>query len=51
MDDAKLTPPQTRAAEATFVSQCNLTSLQPHLPLAWPIPPGTPPSPKKSYRS
>lgn len=51
MDGAKLTPPQTRSAEAAFVRQCSLASLQPRLPLAWPIPPGTPPSPKKSYRS
>lgn len=51
MDGAKLTPPQTRAAEAAFVSQCNLVSLHPRLPLDWPIPPETPPSPKKSYRS
>jgi hypothetical protein len=51
MDGAKLTPPQTRAAEAGFVSQCSLASLQPRLPLDWPIPPETPPSPKKSYRS
>ncbi len=51
MDGAKLTPPQTRAAEVAFVSQCSLASLQPRLPLAWPVPPGMPPSPKKSYRS
>ncbi|RPI34064.1 MAG: hypothetical protein EHM70_04085 [Chloroflexota bacterium] len=51
MDGAKLTPQQTRAAEAAFVSQCSLASLQPHLPLGWPVPPEIPPSPKKSYRS
>lgn len=51
MDGAKLTPPQTRAAEAAFVHQCSLASLQPHLPLAWRVPGGTRPSPKKSYRS
>jgi hypothetical protein len=51
MDGAKLTPQQTRAAEAAFVSQCSLASLQPHLPLTWPVPPEIPPSPKKSYRS
>ena len=51
MEKANLTPQQTRAAEAAFVSQCSLASLQPRLPLAWPVPPETPPSPKKSYRS
>ena len=51
MDGAKLTPPQTRAAEAAFVSQCSLAGLQPRLPLAWCVPGGTHPSPKKSYRS
>ena len=48
---ANLTPQQSRAAEAAFVSQCSLTGLKGRLPLAWPIPPETPPSPKKSYRS
>jgi len=51
MEKAKLSPPQTRAAEVAFVSQCNLASLHPRLPLDWPTPPKTPPSPKKSYRS
>ena len=51
MDVTKLSPEQARAQEATFVSQCNLTSLQKILPLKWPTPPETPSSPKKSYRS
>jgi len=51
MADTNLTPQQTRAAEAAFVSQCSLASLQPRMPLAWPVPPEIPPAPKKSYRS
>jgi hypothetical protein len=51
MADAKLTPAQTRSAQAAFVSQCSLSSLQPSLPLGWPTSPEIPPSPKKSYRS
>jgi hypothetical protein len=51
MDGPNLTPPQTRVTDTDFVSQCNLASLQPHLPLAWPVSSEMPPSPKKSYRS
>ena len=51
MDGAKLTPEQTRAQDALFVSQCSLASLRPSLPLQWPTPAETPASPKKSYRS
>ena len=42
---------ETRAQDPTFVAQCSLTGLKDRLPLIWPIPLNTPPSPKKSYRS
>jgi hypothetical protein len=51
MTDAKLTPPQTRAQDIAFVRQCNLEGLRSALPLCWPTPTGTPPSPKRDYRS
>lgn len=44
-------PQEKRAQEVRFVADCSLASLQARLPLCWPTPPGTPPSPKKSYRS
>ena len=47
----ELTPIETRAQDADFVHQCSLTGLASRLPLRWPIPPGTPPSPKRRYRS
>jgi len=51
MATAKLTPPETRAQDEAFVSQCSLEGLRPQLPLRWPTPSGTPPSPKRRYRS
>ena len=42
---------QTRAQDPTFVAQCSLAALQERLPLCWPTPSGTPPSPKRTYRS
>ena len=42
---------QARAQDATFVTQCSLSGLRDRLPLLWPAPPGTPPSPKSDYRS
>ena len=48
---AELTPVETRAQDATFVAQCSLNGLRDRLPLRWPAPPDTPPSPKKHYRS
>jgi hypothetical protein len=44
-------PEQTRTCDPDFVGRCSLRSLQDRLPLRWPRPPDTPPSPKKSYRS
>lgn len=48
---AELTPVETRAQDFSFSSQCSLTGLQERLPLPWPTPPDTRPSPKKRYRS
>ena len=47
----ELTPVETRAQDADFVHQCSLTGLEARLPLRWPTPPGTSPSPKHTYRS
>ena len=44
-------PEETRAQDAAFVAQCSLAGLRERLPLRWPTPPGTPPSPKRHYRS
>jgi hypothetical protein len=43
--------PTARAQDARFVSQCSLQGLAAMLPLPWPTPPDTPPSPKRAYRS
>jgi hypothetical protein len=40
-----------RAQDQTFIGQCSWTGLQERLPLPWPTPPDTPPSPKHAYRS
>lgn len=48
---AECTPVEARARDAAFVGQCSLAGLQQRLPLGWPTPPDTPPSPKRSYRS
>jgi hypothetical protein len=42
---------QTRAQDADLVNQFHFADLQARLPLLWPMPPQTPPSPKKQYRS
>jgi hypothetical protein len=44
-------PEETRTQDQDFVSNCNFCTLRARMPLRWPIPPNTPPSPKKSYRS
>ena len=44
-------PESTRALDEDFVQQCSLAALRERLPLRWPAPPETPPSPKLSYRS
>jgi hypothetical protein len=45
------TPTQTRRQNAEFVTTCSFAGLQARLPLRWPTPPETPPSPKTRYRS
>jgi len=44
-------PEQTRTRDPDFVRSCSLWSLAEHLPLRWPKPAGTTPSPKLHYRS
>ena len=48
---AKLSPPQTRAQDEQFIRHCSFNGLRARLPLLWPTPPDTPPSPKQRYRS
>jgi hypothetical protein len=47
----ELTAPEQRAQDPLFVRTCSWTALRARLPLPWPTPPNTPPSPKKAYRS
>ena len=47
----ELTPVETRAQDIAFVAACSLDGLRSQLPLRWPVPPDTPPSPKKRSRS
>jgi len=49
--DAERDAVTARAQDQTFVRQCSLDGLQAKLPLLWPTPPDTPPSPKHAYRS
>jgi hypothetical protein len=51
MTEIQLTAPQTRAQDEAFVEQCSLAGLRAALPLRWPTPTATPPSPKRAYRS
>lgn len=51
MARTKLTPPQTRARDESFVNQCSLEGLRARLPLMWLTLPAVLPSPKKRYRS
>ena len=51
MSQSQLSPGQSRAQDAHLVEQIHFANLQAKLPLAWPTPPDTPPSPKKQYRS
>ena len=47
----ELTPVELRAQDRLFVTQCSLQGLRDRLPLCWPAPAHTPPSPKRAYRS
>jgi hypothetical protein len=42
---------EQRIQESDFVARCSLHGLRHLLPLRWPTPPSTSPSPKKAYRS
>jgi hypothetical protein len=44
-------PEAARSQDAVFVDSCQLSALQERLPLLWPRPAHTSPSPKKRYRS
>jgi hypothetical protein len=46
-----LTAVACRAQDGLFIAHCSLDGLRQRLPLHWPTPVGTPPSPKKAYRS
>ena len=45
-----LTAVECRAQDGLFIAHCGLDGLRERLPLRWPTPAGTPPSPKKAYR-
>lgn len=49
--DLSLSAPQQRAQDPDFLARCSITAVAQCLPLPWPTPPKTPPSPKRSYRS
>ena len=51
MAQPKLTASETRAQDQALVNQCCLDGLRARLPLVWPTPGDTPPSPKHGYRS
>lgn len=46
-----LTPSQTRIQDESWRQQCCFAALAARLPLVWPTPAETPPSPKQQYRS
>lgn len=48
---ADLSAIEQRAQDGLLVAHCSLEALRERLPLRWPTPPDTPPSPKKAYRS
>jgi hypothetical protein len=47
----RLSAVAARAQDSDFGTQCSLRGLQERLPLCWPTPADTPPSPKNRYRS
>jgi hypothetical protein len=51
MSISQLSPRQTRTQDADLVACIHFANLQGRLPLTWPTPLDTPPSPKKKYRS
>ena len=48
---AELTAVEHRAQDVEFIATCNWVTWRARLPLRWPTPLGTPPSPKLAYRS
>lgn len=48
---AERTAAEHRARDTAFVATCQWGTWRARLPLRWPMPPGTPPSPKTRYRS
>jgi hypothetical protein len=46
-----LTATEQRTHDSRFVRTCRWTALRDRVPLRWPTPPDTPPSPKRRYRS
>ena len=51
MNRKRSSPRQTRSQDADLVECVHFVNLQGRLPLTWPTPPNTPPSPKRLYRS
>ena len=47
----ELTSVEARAQDPSFLADCSLEGLRSRLPLRWPAPSDTPPSPKNAYRS
>lgn len=45
------TAAESRSQEQSFIGHCSLAGLRERLPLQWPTPSDTPPSPKSKYRS
>jgi hypothetical protein len=48
---ADLSAVERRAQDAEFIATCQWSTWRAQLPLHWPTSPGTPPSPKHTYRS
>jgi len=46
-----LSAPEQRRLSPDFIARCAITAFAGRLPLRWPTPPQTPPSPKRRYRS
>lgn len=49
--DLSLSAPEQRRQDPNFLARCAITAFLGRLPLPWPTPPQTPPSPKRHYRS
>lgn len=49
--DLSISPVEQRRHDSAFIARCAIDALAGRLPLPWPTPPKTPPSPKRHYRS